>query len=160
MKGISSVVIIINKYRGKILNNYELTDRLKIKDEKKEGTATEIFLLLDQLRSNINRLSLHKNLREKFKKIMEKEGNSLIQNDLYFQINHTNFQKREYSLSSKGNPFPDFLAIHFDMKRADDSIKNQSSVVSLCVSFKHENFSNPFFGATCSLTPFRPKISC
>ena len=55
---------------------------------------------------------------------MKKERNILKQNDLYFQKNHTNFQKREYSLSLKGNPFPDFPAIHFDVKRADDSIEN------------------------------------
>ena len=83
-----------------------------------------------QVKSNnfkyANFLKILENLREKFKKIVKKEGDSLIliENDLYFQKHHTSFQKREYSLSLKENPFPDFLAIHFDMKRADDSIKN------------------------------------
>ena len=89
---------------------------------------------------------------------MKKERNILKHNDLYFQKNHTNFQKREYSLSSKGNLFPDFSAIHFDMKRADDSIKKQLSGVSLYASLKSKKFFKSSFGASCSLTLFRSKI--
>ena len=69
-----------------------------------------------QVKSNdfkyANFLKILKKLREKFKKIVKKEGSILIENDLYFQINHTNFQKRDYSLSSKRNPFHEFPAIH------------------------------------------------